>query len=119
MASNVRDIFSSHLRYLLDHKGKSQIDMARDLGVATGTVSSWVNGQKFPRADTIERISIYLGVRMSTLVEEGGLDSFLREEDDSHLLYAFHSADPSIQAAIRKLLDLADPKEKNSESPAM
>ena len=58
MNSNVREIFSSHLGYLLAYSGKSQNDVARDLGVATGTVSSWVNGQKFPRADMVQNYLI-------------------------------------------------------------
>ena len=103
---NVRETFSNHLSFLLLRLGKSQIDMARDLDVATGTVSSWVNGQKFPRADAIQRIADYLHVRMSTLVEENGLEIYLKEESDKQLLDAFHAADPAIQAAVLKLLDL-------------
>ena len=112
MAANVRDIFSSHLGFLLSRSGKSQMDMARDLNVATGTVSSWVNGKKFPRADVMERIADYLGVRMTTLIEENGLDVFLQEEDDRRILAAYHAADPALQAAVRKLLDLPDVEKK-------
>lgn len=111
MDRKVRDIFANHLLYLLEHQGKSQIDMSRDLGVSTGTVSSWVNGQKFPRADAIERIAFYLGCRMSTLLEENGLEVYLKDEDDGMLLSAYHAADPAIQAAVRKLLDLPETKE--------
>lgn len=114
MATNVREIFSSHLGYLLARSGKTQIDMARVLNVATGTVSSWANGQKFPRADMIERIADYLGVRMSTLIEENGLDEYLKEESDRQLLEAYRAADPAIRAAVRKLLDLPAEQEKDS-----
>ncbi len=114
MNSNVREIFYSHLGYLLAYSGKSQNDVARDLGVATGTVSSWVNGQKFPRADMVQKLSDYLGVRMSVLMEENGLDAFLREESDRELLNAYHAADPSIRSAVRKLLDLPSEEQKDT-----
>lgn len=117
MSGNVRTIFAEHLSYLLTYKGKTQLDMARDLNVATGTVSSWVNGQKFPRADMIVRIADYLGVRMSTLIEKNGLKDYLRQQDDHKLLAAYHSADPSIRAAVRKLLDL--PEKGVSEQPTI
>lgn len=118
MDANVRDIFASHLLYLLEHQGKTQIDMARDLNVATGTVSSWVNGKKFPRVDVMQRIADYLGVRMSTLVEENGLEVLLQEEDDHRILSAYHAADPSLQAAVRKLLDLPDFEKKGISQSA-
>lgn len=118
MPSNVREIFSARLSYLLSHTGKTQVDMAHDLNVATGTVSSWVNGQKFPRANTIERIAEYLGVRMSTLIEENGLNEYLQEEDDQKLLIAYHAADASIQTAVRKLLDLPSVEEEDTSQSA-
>ena len=114
MNTKVRDIFANHLLYLLERQGKTQMDMARDLDVSTGTVSSWVNGQKFPRADAIERIAFYLGCRMSTLLEENGLEVYLKDEDDGRLLSAYHSADPAIQSAVRKLLDLPETKDDAS-----
>jgi len=118
MDKRVRDIFANHLLYLLEHQGKTQVDMARDLDVSTGTVSSWVNGQKFPRADAIERIAFYLGCRMSTLLEENGLEVYLKDEDDGLLLSAYHAADPAIQAAVRKLLDMPEAKENASTQSA-
>lgn len=108
MDEKARKIFPSRFRFLLERKGKSQIDVCRDLDVATGTVSSWINGQKLPRVDVMQRLADYLGVRMSTLLEDDGLSVFLREEDDRALLAAFHAADPAIQAAVRKLLDLPE-----------
>ena len=116
MADNVRAVFSAHLSYLLVYSGKSQLDMARALNVATGTVSSWVNGQKFPRADMIQRIADYLGVRMSALIEENGLSVFLQEEEDKKLLSAYHAAVPAIRSAVRKLLDLPDEEKESSQS---
>jgi len=119
MDANVREIFANHLLYLLERQGKTQIDMARDLDVATGTVSSWVNGKKFPRVDVMQRIADYLNVRMSTLVEENGLAAYLQEEDDRLILDAYHAADPSLQAAVRKLLDLPETKENAIAPSAM
>lgn len=119
MSDNVREIFAQRLSYLLEKKGKSQLDMARELDVATGTVSSWVNGQKFPRVDALERIADYLGVRLSTLTDENGLAKYIEEEKDRILIAAYHAADPAIQASVRKLLDIPETKESESILSAM
>ena len=116
MNESVRQIFSSHLRYLLARKGKTQADIARVLNVSTATVSGWCNGAKFPRADMIDRLADYLGVRMSVLVEESGLEVLSREEENRLLLDAYHAADPSIQAAVRKLLDIPEQKKADEQS---
>lgn len=108
MDESIRKIFPSRFRFFLERKGKTQIDISRDLDVATGTVSSWANGQKLPRVDVMQRLADYFGVRVSTLLEEDGLDVYLREEDDRAFLAAYHAADPSIQAAVRKLLDIPE-----------
>ena len=119
MEEKVRKTFPAHFRFLLERKGKTQNDVCRDLEVAVGTVSSWINGQKLPRVDVMQRLADYLGVRMSTLLEEDGLALFMQEENDRALLNAFHAADPAIQAAVRKLLDLPESKESNTNLSAM
>ena len=106
MSDNAREIFSRNLSYLLDRLGKSQIDVARELDVATGTVSSWVNGQKFPRIDKLQHLAGFLGVRMSILTEEEGLTIYAKEEEEQKLIDAWRTADDGIKSAVRKLLDI-------------
>ncbi|MBR2211952.1 MAG: helix-turn-helix transcriptional regulator [Fibrobacter sp.] len=105
MSDNAKEIFGKNLAFLLDRRGKNQIDVARDLDVATGTVSEWVRGKKYPRIDKIQALAEYLGVRMSILIEETGISTFKREEEETRLLNAFRKASDEIKAAALLLLE--------------
>jgi len=45
----------------IKEKGKTQEDVARDLGVAQGLISSWCNGERLPRAENMQKIIKYTG----------------------------------------------------------
>lgn len=72
-----RKILSENLQRLLDQKRKTQTDMARELGIAETTVSSWINCKKYPRLDKIQLMADYFNVGRSEITEE------IKEEDCS------------------------------------
>ena len=47
----------------------TQVDFAKIAGVSDKAVSAWENGTKIPRMGTIEKISQYFGVPISSVVE--------------------------------------------------
>ena len=49
---------SNNIKNLLHKKGKSQTDMAKELNLNESTVSSWVNGAKYPGRDSTKAITI-------------------------------------------------------------
>ena len=53
-------IFAKTLNALLVEKNVHQDDMARALGISTGSISSWRNGKKEPRLSMIIKIADYL-----------------------------------------------------------
>lgn len=113
MPDNAREIFAKNFSYLLDQRGKTQLDVANHLHVATGTVSSWANGQKFPRIDSLQKIAEYLSVRMSILTEENGMSVFTEEENEKKLIMAYRAADDrSREDALKLLLDHPRKKEQ-------
>lgn len=57
-----RRVFASTLNSLLADRKIHQEDMARDLGISVGSVSSYRNGLKEPRLSMILKIANYLGV---------------------------------------------------------
>ena len=117
MPEDARAAFAKNFSFLLDQRGKTQIDVSRDLDVATGTVSSWANGLKYPRVDKMQRLADYLGVRMSILVEENGIDVFKREEDENRLLTAYRAASREARGYAMDILEksAAERKEKGDE----
>lgn len=65
-----RDVFSRNLRYQMDLHGKSRQDISDALGISYFTVTSWVNGSKYPRMNKVEQLAKYFGILISDLVEE-------------------------------------------------
>lgn len=65
-----KNILSRNLKNLLERKGKTQTDMAKDLNLKESTVSSWVNAVKYPRRDKIELLADYFGVMPSDITED-------------------------------------------------
>lgn len=81
-----RMIFQKNLKYFMEHDKVNQTDIAKALGVNRSTVSAWITGRGFPRADIIQQIAMYFGVRVSDLVLE-----VQEETEDDRLLKLFRS----------------------------
>ena len=104
-----RNIFSKNLRFYMALAGKNQIDLSRDLGVTTSTVSDWFNGKKYPRVDTMQAIADYLGVVLSDLREgEPPTDIRLGQEATEKLPGLLAMVDQLTDDEWKKLLDYAD-----------
>ena len=82
-----REIFKKNLSNLMNVTKVKQIDIAKYAGVSYQTVSAWVTGRGYPRADAMERLCRFFGVRQSALTEEQ--DPEASQEDI--LLAAFRS----------------------------
>ena len=85
-----REIFQKNLsEFLVQHSG-NQNDLAAYLGVSKQTVSAWIHGKAYPRADVMEKISSYFGTTISALVYDK--DEMMEE---SEIVYFFHALPPS------------------------
>lgn len=95
-----REIFTRNFRKFLSQSGYQQQDIAKAVGVSRQTVSTWVTGKNYPRADVMERLASFFGIRLSDLVcdEEGSMH-------EAQLLYAFNSMSEEGKA---KLLERAE-----------
>jgi len=81
-----REVFQKNLVELMAQHGGNQNDLAEYVGVSKQTVSAWMHGNAYPRADVMERISSYFGITISALV-------FDKQEqmEESELVYFFHA----------------------------
>lgn len=80
-----REIFQQNLYNLMKSTKTKQIDIAKYAEVSYQTVSSWVCGRGYPRADAMEKLCKFFGVRQSALTEEQ------TESDEDRLLALFRS----------------------------
>lgn len=62
-------IFSKNLKRIAYEHQRSQADIARDLGLKQGTVSTWMTGTRVPRMDKIDMLCDYFNVPRSALME--------------------------------------------------
>ena len=91
MPDNAREIFVSNLLFLMEEKGITQADICRELNVSSATVSDWCSGKKYPRVETVQRLAALLGVRVSMLTTDDGLNDY----EDQQRLEALHQ-DPRL-----------------------
>nr|WLJ26377.1 MAG: repressor protein CI [Firmicutes phage HS18] len=82
---DIESNFKKNLIYYLNLRQKSQSDLAKAIGVAKTTVSSYVNGVSMPRMDKIDKICDYLNIKRSDLLESNPDDV---EEDKELMLLA-------------------------------
>lgn len=65
-----KNVFSRNLKYQMDLNNKSRQEVATALGISYFTITSWVNGTKYPRMDKVEKLANYFGILKSDLIEE-------------------------------------------------
>ena len=63
-------IFSKNLKRLAYDNGKKQVDMAKDLNISKATISSWMNGTRVPRMETIDLLCDYFHCKRTDIMED-------------------------------------------------
>lgn len=63
-------VFSRKLQYYMAINQKNQMDLMKDLGISSSTMSSWYNGLKLPRMGKIQMLANYFGINKSDLLED-------------------------------------------------
>lgn len=81
-----KEILSKNLKFYLSKSGKGRSDICKDLGISYSTFTDWINGNKYPRIDSIERMANYFGIQKADLIEESREDNTARTEDEKHVL---------------------------------
>lgn len=95
-----REIFRTNLTNLMNETKTKQIDIAKYAEVSYQTVSAWVQGRGYPRADAMEKLCRFFGIKQSALTENK--DEII---DEDILLGSFRSMSDVGQ---EKLLERAE-----------
>ena len=65
-----KEIFQTNLTELMRTTKAKQIDIARYAEVSYQTVSAWVCGRGYPRAETMAKLCKFFGIKQSDLTEK-------------------------------------------------
>ena len=65
-----REIFKNNLISLMKAANVTQLDIVNNIGVKQQTVSAWVCGRGYPRAESLTKLCQFFGIRMSDLVAD-------------------------------------------------
>ena len=65
-----RDILSKNLKKYIAKSGKDRGQIAEDLDLSYSTLTDWVNGNKYPRINNIEKLAAYFNISKSELIED-------------------------------------------------
>lgn len=76
-----KDVLAKNLRKYISMSGKDRKDIARALGIPYSTLTDWVNANKYPRINNIEKMADYFGVSKSDLIED-----FAQKQKDNDVL---------------------------------
>lgn len=98
-----REIFRKNLTEMIRVTNVKQKDIANYTEVSDQTVSAWVQGRGYPRADALERLCRFFGVKQSALTEDPGSEKVQERE----LLDAFRSlSDIGKEKALERVSEM-------------
>lgn len=114
-----REIFKRNLSDLIHSTKVRQIDIAKYAEVSYQTVSAWVQGRGYPRADAMQKLCRFFNVKQSVLTE----DHTSEETQEDILLRNYRKlSDEGKEKLLERSCELAKlyprRKRKNAETEA-
>lgn len=96
---------AENLAHYIKLSGRTQKDLAAEVGVAYSTFNDWVNAKKYPRIDKIEMLAELFGILKSDLIE----DKTMKEKpEEMAVLAASIMRDSELLDMIKKFRKLSD-----------
>lgn len=102
-----KEIFSRNLKRHLDKSGKLQKEVAKAVGVSTGTFCDWVKGRAYPRMDKVQLLAEYFGIKMSDLVEDENVRTETVTDKEQLILDLFHKIPDEKKEFVIKMIQAA------------
>lgn len=102
-----KEVFSRNLKRHLDKSGKLQKEVAKAVGVSTGTFCDWVKGRAYPRMDKVQLLAEYFGIMMSDLVENENVRTETISDKEQLILDLFHKIPDEKKEFVIKMIQAA------------
>lgn len=105
-----KETFAKNLLYYIEISGRSQKEIAEEVGVSPSTFNEWVKGKKYPRIDKIEKLSNYFRIPKSALIEERKKNTHDKRElteGEEMLLDLFNQVPEESQQMVLEMIRIA------------
>lgn len=66
-------IVAINLKRLAYNTGKSQTQIAKELGISQSTLACWMSGKRTPKIPTIDKLAKYFGVTRNEIMMPFGI----------------------------------------------
>lgn len=102
-------IVAINLKRLAYNSGKTQKEIAKELGVNQSTLACWMNGIRTPKMPKIDMLAEYFGVTRNEIMMPNGMvpiESFSKLERD--IILAYRESPASIKDSVLILLGLKE-----------
>lgn len=87
--------------------GYKQKEIIEKTGISKAAISNYINGSRVPDTESILKLSITLETTIEWLLTGKSTNENLSEEEEL-IIKAYKEADPAIQIATKKLLDIKE-----------
>ncbi len=101
-----REVFVRNLKRHLNLSGKKKIEVAKAVGVSSGTFSDWLKGRSYPRMDKIQLLADYFDIKKSDLVEDVNFSKETVPEEDQKVLDLLHQVPIDKRAAAIEMCEV-------------
>lgn len=99
-----RSIFVKKLKYYMELNNINQMDLMKEFGLSSSTISDWCTGKKLPRMGKIQMLADYFGINKSDLLEEKEIINPI----DQELYNKINSLSDDKKKLALAMLDLLD-----------
>lgn len=102
-----KEIFSRNLRRYIEKSGRTQKEIAEEVGVGQSTFTDWVKGRIYPRMDKVEKLANYFGIQKSDLVEDVNFGKSEISDKEQEILDLFHKVPDEKKEFLLKMIQAA------------
>ena len=115
-----KEIIAQNIKFYMDKSSKDRNEICEALQINYSTLSEWVNGNKYPRIDAIEKLANYFGIQKSDLIEprNNNETTGTLTAEDKDLLVRFHNLNPIAQQTVLNLISSLEQMGKTTEQAA-
>lgn len=79
-------VFSKNLNFYIDAHKKTQLEIAKAIGVSPQTFNTWCKGIAIPRMGKVQALADYFHINKSDLIEEHGPEHSAQRQRSEQLL---------------------------------